>query len=161
MLCYARIILIPVFLFYFTMGMNHVAALIFIILSLTDMFDGYLARRFGQVTTTGKFLDPLADKLLVISALVYLNAAGKAAAWMVLLIIAREITVTGLRAIGSAKSKIISASHLGKLKTVTQIIAVCWLIFGLDFGYWILLIATLMSVFSGLHYLYKNRRLFD
>lgn len=135
------------------------AAVIFSLAAITDLLDGYLARRLGRVTTLGKFLDPVADKLVVTSALVLLVMLDRAPAWLVILIISREIMVTGLRAAAAASQQriVISAGMWGKIKTVCQIVAVIGLLvdkplFGLPFkevGYISLYIALVLTLFSG------------
>lgn len=142
------------------------AMLAFIAASLTDMADGYVARRYGQVTAFGKFLDPLADKILVCSVLVMLASLGWVPAWVVVIILAREITVTGLRAIAVEQGVVIAADKFGKLKTVLQILALCPLL--LHFSWWgfnphgiglvFLYLALVLTVFSGGNYLYTFYR---
>ncbi|MBR0204001.1 MAG: CDP-diacylglycerol--glycerol-3-phosphate 3-phosphatidyltransferase, partial [Synergistaceae bacterium] len=105
-----------------------IAAIVFIIASITDFFDGYIARRDKLVTTLGKFIDPLADKVLVISAMLALIELNRVPAWIVMVIITREFVVTGLRLVAAAEGVVIAASKGGKLKTVCQIIALIMLI---------------------------------
>lgn len=139
------------------------AALVFALVCLTDWVDGYLARKWGLITAFGKFLDPLADKVLVTTALIMLIPLGRVPAWMVALIIGREMAVTGLRVVASTMGISIPASILGKYKTLLQIIAIVPLIvhhsyFGIDFhavGFVILIIAFVMTVVSGVDYFLK------
>ena len=144
------------------------AALIFAAASLTDVFDGIVARRQGRITTLGKFLDPLADKLLIGSTLIMLVRLGRVEAWIVVVIICRELAVTGLRAVAADKGEVIAADRYGKLKTILQILALVPLlwhtqVFGLDVaavGKVVLYLALILTVFSGGNYLYnfyKNR----
>ncbi|MDL2227220.1 CDP-diacylglycerol--glycerol-3-phosphate 3-phosphatidyltransferase [Deltaproteobacteria bacterium OttesenSCG-928-M10] len=125
-----RLIAIPVIIVLMTVYpgggrfVSAVVALVFLVAALTDLLDGHLARKYNIVSTLGKFLDPLADKLLVSSALIMLIPLGRAPAWAVFLIIAREIAVTGLRAIAAERGLVISASDAGKRKTLAQNIAV-------------------------------------
>ena len=135
-----------------------VSAGFFLILALMDGLDGYLARKNNQVTDFGKFLDPLSDKLLVISPLILFIGKG-AVAWMVLLIIIREISVTGLRILAMNKNIVIDAAPIGKLKTVSQMIAVVAVILGLAHASWFLLIATLFTLISGIDYFLAGRRI--
>ena len=130
----ARIILIPLFMAFLLLQIpkghtlfphqNIVATLIFWAASATDGLDGYIARKRNQVTVVGKFMDPLADKLLVAAALISLVQLGDVPAWVAWIILGREFSVTGLRAIAATEGIVISASKLGKLKTVTQIVAI-------------------------------------
>ncbi len=139
------------------------AALLFVAASVTDIFDGIVARRQGRITTLGKFLDPLADKLLITSVLVMLVHLGWAPAWVAVLIICRELAVTGMRAVAAEKGEVIAADRYGKLKTIVQIVALTPLIlhypvFGLDaalIGTFLLYIALLLTLFSGGNYLYN------
>ncbi|MCD6320362.1 MAG: CDP-diacylglycerol--glycerol-3-phosphate 3-phosphatidyltransferase [Candidatus Desulfofervidaceae bacterium] len=139
---------------------SFLAAAVFLLASLTDFLDGFLARWQEQVTTLGKLLDPLADKLLVSGALIMLIPLQRVPAWMVFLIIAREIAVTGLRGILSSKGIILSASKLGKWKLTFQTIALCCLILhypygGINFhfiGIFALWIALFLTLWSGFKY---------
>lgn len=166
-----RILLIPVFIIIMMLDIpNHylIACLIFIVASITDALDGYIARKNNLVTDFGKFMDPLADKLLVISALICMIEVGLVPGWMVIIIVARELTVSILRAIAAADGKVIAASGGGKLKTISQMIAIPLLLLGKQFESSILLmigditilIATLLTLYSGWEYLYKNKNLF-
>ncbi|MEK7679543.1 MAG: CDP-diacylglycerol--glycerol-3-phosphate 3-phosphatidyltransferase [Deltaproteobacteria bacterium] len=137
-----------------------IAAALFIAVSLTDLLDGYAARKLGVVTTTGKFLDPLADKLLVATVFIMLIPLGRVPAWAVALIIGREIAVTGLRAIAVDSGVVIDASLLGKYKTVLQMVCLVPLIihyrfFGIDFhtiGIILFAAALIATVWSGFDY---------
>lgn len=126
-----RILLIPVFVVMFvapTPDRSLAAAVVFVIAALTDLFDGYLARRRGQVTKLGRLLDPIADKLLVLSALIVLVQVDRVTALIAILIIAREVAVTGIRAIAATEGIIISAETTGKYKMALQVIAIVLLI---------------------------------
>jgi CDP-diacylglycerol--glycerol-3-phosphate 3-phosphatidyltransferase len=144
-----------------------VAAVIFILAATTDGLDGYVARKRGQVTVLGKFMDPLADKLLVSAALISLVELGEVPAWVAWIILAREFAVTGLRAIASADGTVISASKLGKIKTVTQVIAISALLLhdwpfsllNIPVGQPFLYIALIFTIISGIDYLLKSRKL--
>ncbi|HJR76632.1 MAG TPA: CDP-diacylglycerol--glycerol-3-phosphate 3-phosphatidyltransferase [Nitrospiraceae bacterium] len=126
-----RILLIPVFVVLFvtpTPSRSLAAAVVFVVAALTDLLDGYLARRCGQVTKLGRLLDPIADKLLVLSALIVLVQVDRVSALIAILIIAREVAVTGIRAIAATEGIIISAEATGKYKMALQVIAIVLLI---------------------------------
>ena len=169
-----RILLIPVFIGVYTSpSFRHavIAAAIFLFASLTDLLDGYLARRWGQITTLGKFLDPIADKFLVIAALILLVDFHRVPAWIVIVIIGRELAVTGLRAIASSSGIVIEADEAGKYKMAIQSISIFVLILSdlrlgpVDFhalGLVFLWIAMIMAVISGVQYFSKFwRRIHD
>ncbi len=146
-----------------------IAMVLFILACLTDMVDGFVARKFDLVSNFGKFLDPLADKILISSVLIMLvyqrdaSGASWAPAWVVIVIICRELIVTGLRAMAVEQGVVMAADRYGKLKTILQIVAVCPLmlhypLFGLNsalIGQIMLYIALAMTVFSGGNYLYN------
>jgi len=144
---------------------DYIAAAIFGLAALTDSLDGYIARSRKQITRLGVFLDPLADKLLITAALVTLVELHRVPAWIVVIIIAREFAVTGLRAIKSESGIVIPASVWGKTKTVSQIIAVIlvmltpywqqWIPWPV--GYWAMIIATGITLISGIDYFLKWR----
>ena len=139
-----RILLIPVFVVLFvtpTEDRSLGAAAVFVIAAVTDLLDGYLARRNGQVTTLGKLLDPIADKLLVLSALILLVNLDRVSALVAILIIAREVAVTGIRAIAAGEGMVIAAETTGKYKMALQVVAIVLLI----------LEDTFMSDFGNLH----------
>lgn len=177
----SRILLIPVFmiimlvdfnwgnitLFGAEMPMSHfIGGLIFIVASLTDWVDGYYARKYNLVTTFGKFLDPLADKLLVSAALIILVELGFAASWIVIIIISREFAVTGLRLVLAGEGEVVAAGGLGKIKTTAQILAIAALLLhntiftliNVPFGEIMLYIALIFTVWSGWDYFYANRK---
>lgn len=149
------------------------AAALFSVASFTDWLDGYLARRMGIVTVFGKFLDPIADKLIVMAALIMIIPFGRVPAWMVLVILSREIIITGLRGIASSEGIVIAASDLGKFKTIFQIVAIIGLLLHYDYrwffsldhplllvnmhnvGMFYLWIAFVITVWSGVDYLVR------
>ena len=164
---YLRLLLIPIFVIVFYLGTTGViiSGIIFIVAALTDFFDGYIARKRNEVTTVGSFLDPLADKILTMAAFVLLATIGLIPAWSVILILAREFMVNGLRFIAAEKKIVISASFLGKVKTMSQLIAIAFLLFSplnttvFLIGiivYWVAVVAT---VVSGVEYIYQGREL--
>jgi CDP-diacylglycerol--glycerol-3-phosphate 3-phosphatidyltransferase len=161
-----RIAAIPVILLLlFKSGPTYqlVTAILFLLVAGTDTLDGYLARRRGMVTTLGKFLDPLADKLLIVASLIALITARGIPVWMVIVIVGREIAVTGLRGIAVSQDIVISASTLGKYKTVFEVASIALLIFNeeylsIDFhqvGIGLLWIALVIAVISGMAYFKK------
>ncbi|APG26840.1 CDP-diacylglycerol--glycerol-3-phosphate 3-phosphatidyltransferase [Syntrophotalea acetylenivorans] len=138
LLTLGRIACIPLlvsFLFFDGRGSSFGAALIFSLAAITDWLDGYLARKWQVVTVLGKFLDPLADKLIVMAALIMLIPLGRVPAWAVFVILAREIIITGLRSIAATEGIVIAASNLGKYKTILQMVAIIGLLLHYDY-YW-------------------------
>jgi CDP-diacylglycerol--glycerol-3-phosphate 3-phosphatidyltransferase len=141
-------------------AMSLASAVIFAVVCATDWLDGYIARKKGIITSLGKFLDPLADKLLITAAFIMLIPLGRVPAWAVALMIGREIAVTGLRAIAVDSGVVIAASNLGKIKTVAQIVCLTPLIvhypwFGIDFhtiGMVLLVAAFALTMWSGIDY---------
>ncbi|HEU4685217.1 MAG TPA: CDP-diacylglycerol--glycerol-3-phosphate 3-phosphatidyltransferase [Nitrospira sp.] len=133
-----RILLIPIFVILFatpTSDRSLIAAIVFVTAALSDLLDGYIARRTGQVTRLGKLLDPIADKLLVLSALILLLNIDRVSALVAILVIAREVAVTGIRAIAAGEGMIIAAETTGKYKMALQIVAITLLILeGSDLG---------------------------
>ena len=157
-----RIILVPVFIIvYMMLGSGFAAVSIFIIASVTDFLDGHLARKHNLVTNYGKIMDPLADKLLVCSALIILIQLGRIPAWVVLIIIAREFIISGFRLVASDNGVVIAASYWGKFKTTFQMIMVCLMLANFaflqivtDIVMWISLVLTVVSLVD---YLWKNK----
>jgi len=138
LLTLARIAAIPllvVLLLFDNREANFWAALVFALAAVTDWLDGWLARKWEVVTVLGKFLDPLADKLIVMAALIMLIPLGRVPAWAVFLILAREMIVTGLRSIAASEGIVIAASVLGKYKTIFQMVAIIGLLLHYDY-YW-------------------------
>ena len=141
-----------------------IAAAVFALAALTDGLDGYIARRRKQVTTFGKLMDPLADKLLVIAALISLVSLDRLAAWIAMVIIARELAVTGLRSLAAERGVVIAASWLGKLKTLLQIAAIFALIAFDPPPVWadvLLYLAVAVTVISGVDYFLGLRKRFE
>ncbi len=162
-----RVFLVPIFIFSYYYNINNqqtLTAIIFIIASLTDALDGYLARSKNLVTNFGKFIDPLADKILTATALILLVEAGKVAGWIVVIIIAREFTITGFRILAAAEGITIAASPLGKIKTISQLFAIILLLldntvfinFNIPMDYLMLYVSLIFTVLSGIDYIYKN-----
>lgn len=170
-----RVILIPFFVFFMLYPIGGVACdgvfkwialLIFVVASLTDLADGKIARKYNLVTNFGKFMDPLADKLLVCSALICLTGIDRLPAWITILIVAREFVISGLRLIASDNGVVIAASMWGKYKTTFQMIMVIMMI--VDFKFWIMpilgqivmWIAVILTIVSLVDYLIKNIEVF-
>lgn len=163
-----RVFLVPVFMLVLYSNIpysTYIAAAVFIFASLTDTLDGYIARSRNMITDFGKFIDPLADKMLVSAALISLVELGKIPGWVVVVIIAREFTITGFRVIAASGGITIAASSLGKIKTVTQLIAIIlllinnypFILIGLPFDIIMLYISLFFTVLSGVDYIYKNK----
>ncbi|KAF0825778.1 CDP-diacylglycerol--glycerol-3-phosphate 3-phosphatidyltransferase [Cytobacillus firmus] len=179
----SRILLIPIFLLVMLvplswgnvellgaeMPVTHlIGALIFIIASVTDWVDGYFARKYNLVTNLGKFLDPLADKLLVSAALIVLVDLGLAPSWIVIIIISREFAVTGLRLVLAGEGEVVAANQLGKIKTWAQIVAISALLLhnivfemvSIRFDLIALWVAMFFTIWSGWDYFAKNKQAF-
>ena len=160
-----RVILIPFFVVFMLVDITAVdkwiALGIFIVASLTDLLDGKIARKYNLVTNFGKFMDPLADKLLVCSALICLVTLAKIPAWIVIVIIAREFIISGFRLVASDNGVVIAASYWGKFKTTFQMVMICLMIVDIqalhiltDVVMWVALILTVVSLID---YLVKNK----
>jgi CDP-diacylglycerol--glycerol-3-phosphate 3-phosphatidyltransferase len=162
-----RILLIPVFMTLLLASVPHgdlLAAITFAVAAASDSLDGYIARRRRQKTVVGAFLDPLADKLLVTSALLALIELDLLSAWVAMVIIAREFAVSGLRMVAAAENVIIPASRWGKIKTVSQMSAILllivdpgWPVLGRELSWWLLALAVILTVISGADYFLKAR----
>lgn len=166
-----RIFAIPVFIVVFLFDYRYAAVVIFIVAALTDMLDGHIARKYNLVTNFGKLMDPLADKLLVMSALICLAQTGDVAGWMVIVILGREFIITGMRQVAAAQGIVIAAGTTGKIKTITQMIAIPLLILenwpfsllavNVPMDVIFLWIALVMTIVSGTEYIVKNKQLFS
>ena len=163
-----RVILIPFFVFfllvpYFPDSGKYIAAFIFIIASLTDLFDGKIARKYNLVTNFGKFMAPLADKLLVCSALICLTAMELLEAWIVIVIISREFIISGFRLIAAEQKIVIAASYWGKFKTTFQMLMIIVLILDIHqaafqaLGIILTYVSLALTVISLADYIYKNK----
>ena len=176
-----RIFLVPVFLIFFLVeGIDYgtiVATIVFIVASITDQLDGHIARSRNQITTFGKFMDPLADKLLVTAVFVCLVQIGMIPAWAVIIILSREFAVSGLRSIAASNGLVIAASWWGKIKTVTQMLAILLFLLTVNImtigntnllvnffpGFLVasnivFYICVVITIISGLDYFIKNRK---
>lgn len=163
-----RVILIPFFVVFLLLDPSnqtyrYIADSIFIIASLTDMLDGKIARKYNLVTNFGKFMDPLADKLLVSAAMICLIATGQLAAWIVIVIISREFIISGFRLIASDNGIVIAASYWGKFKTVFQMLMIIVLIANIQMPFFTVLgtiliyVALVLTIVSLIDYIVKNK----
>jgi CDP-diacylglycerol--glycerol-3-phosphate 3-phosphatidyltransferase len=167
----ARIILVPLFMVFLLVKTTYgqlMAAVVFIVAAATDILDGYIARSRKQISNLGKIIDPLADKLLISAALISLVELNLVKAWVAFIIISREFAVTGLRTVAAAEGHVIAASPLGKLKTISQIVAVvATLIQNLPIPYLpilakiLLYFAVFITIYSGIDYFLKNKDLLN
>ncbi len=159
-----RVAMIPAFMLAFLLSPGHawltwLSLGIFIIASLTDFVDGHIARKYNQVSDFGKFLDPLADKLLVISAMAIFCQWGMFPAWAFVIVLSREFAVTGLRLIAVQKGRVIAAGWSGKVKTFSTMVALCvWIVFhGWTWLNWVItLVIVLPTLYSGVEYFIQN-----
>lgn len=173
---FLRLLLIPVMVVFWLIPSKEIgflnleinqfiAAIIFVIAAATDFIDGYIARKYNQISNLGKFLDPIADKILVISAMTYLISSNRIMFWTVIIIIFREFVVTGIRLLAVEKGVVIAASPYGKAKTIVTMIALILLLFNnlflpivvVDIVWYL---AVVLTLFSGLDYLFKNLEVF-
>ncbi len=144
---------------------QFIFAVLFILASITDLLDGYIARKYNQITTFGKFLDPIADKVLVMAAFLYLMVLmpDRVPLWALMVVIIREFMVTGIRLLAVEKGNVIAASPYGKIKTATTMVALIILLFN-DFGLPVIIgdilfyLAIFFTAFSGIDYLLKNKK---
>ena len=176
-----RILLVPFFVVFMLFDLNmedwaakSCALAVFCIASITDFLDGYIARKYSLVSTFGKFMDPLADKILVSAAMICLCSINTAVvtlpAWVVIIILSREFAITGLRTLAAENNVVIAAGIWGKLKTVSQMFMIIYLIFNLivmdnsnlsiTVSYILISLSTILSVFSGIDYIVKNKDIF-
>ena len=160
-----RVVLIPFFIFFLMTELlpysKWIALALFCIASLTDFFDGYLARKWNMVTNFGKFMDPLADKLLVCSAIIAFTAMDRMPAWIVIIIVAREFIISGFRLIAAEKGVVIAASYWGKFKTASQMFMIILFIINIDVLFIprqvLMYIALALTVISLIDYIVKNK----
>ena len=166
-----RVFAIPVFIVFLLIGWRAAATVLFILAACTDMLDGKIARKYNLVTNFGKLMDPLADKLLTMSAFVCLVGLGDIPAWIVIVILGREFIITGMRQVAAAEGIVIAAGWSGKSKTVCQMIAIpllmlnnwpcCLLPFPLPLDQIMLWAALVMTIWSGAEYIIKNKQVFS
>lgn len=158
----ARVALIPVFMVVLLLGYEWPAMLIFAIASLTDFVDGYIARHYNQTSDFGKFLDPLADKLLVVAAMLIFIQQGRMPAWVVMLVLAREFAVSGLRMVAAKEGTVLAAGFSGKVKTFSTMVGLCAMMV-LPFAWldWaVIVIIAVTTLYSGIEYFVQNWKVF-
>ncbi len=166
-----RIFMIPFFIYFLSIGTvfsDIIATTIFTVAALTDFLDGYIARKYNMITNFGKFMDPIADKLLVASAIIYFIQSGKITAIPVIIMIGREFIISGFRLVASDNNVVIAASPYGKIKTITQMVMIIYLCSSIDNLYNIPYVANILiwsSVFTSLlslfDYIIKNKQVFN
>ena len=165
-----RIIMVPFFIAAFLMEEYLIAVVLFALASITDFLDGQIARKRNLVTNFGKIMDPLADKILVYSALCLFLEGGYIKSWMLIVILAREFIIAGMRTVAASEGRVLAAGMSGKIKTVLQMVGVIIMMVGLAFpdtekilifGSLIFLLSIVATVYSGLEYVIKNRDVFS
>ena len=171
----ARVFLIPIYAIVMYLDVEYavyISGVIFIIASITDTIDGHIARKYNMITDFGKFLDPLADKLLVLTSLIIFVSFGRIAAWTLIVVMFRELVITSLRSMAALKSQVLAADKFGKLKTIFQLIALScshfehffdsftasYFSIGVDVLY---MISVGFTIISGVNYLVKNKGVFE
>ena len=159
----ARVALIPVFMIVLLLGYNWPAMIIFAITSLTDFVDGYIARHYNQTSDFGKFLDPLADKLLVVAAMLIFIQQGRMPAWVVMLVLAREFAVSGLRMVAAKEGTVLAAGFSGKVKTFSTMVGLCAMMVlpfvWLDWA--VIVVIAVTTLYSGIEYFVQNWKVFN
>lgn len=154
----ARVAMIPIFMVVLSLGYNWAALAVFAVASLTDFVDGYIARHYNQVSDFGKFLDPLADKLLVFAAMLIFLQWGRMPSWAVMIVLTREIAVSGLRMVAASSGRVLAAGFSGKVKTFSTMVGLCVMMalsyVWLDWVVTIVIVAT--TLYSGVEYFIQN-----
>ncbi len=161
-----RVVMIPVFMaaLYVEFPFHMIVALtVFILASVTDFIDGYIARNFNQITDFGKFMDPLADKLLVTSAMLWFVEVRQMSAWVLLIVIAREFAVSGLRMVAAPKGVVIAAGWSGKIKTASTMVCICLMLLPIPeiLNTICVVVILVTTVWSGIEYFVKNKSVFS
>ena len=158
-----RVVLIPVFLVLCYLDHRIAATVVFIIASLSDLLDGYIARHYNQVSNFGKFMDPLADKMLVLSAMCFLVEKGQMPGWVVAVVLFREFAVSGLRLIAVERQRVIAAAWSGKIKTTCTMVGLCFVLVFTKYNWLNMLVSAVIlitTVYSGIEYFIKNKDVF-
>lgn len=161
-----RVAMIPLFLavlYWGFPGSSYVALAIFVLASLTDLADGYIARRYNQVTDFGKFMDPLADKVLVVTAMLWFVECGRMPAWAVAIVIFREFAVSGMRLIAAERGRVIAAGWSGKVKTASTMVGLCLMFLPLPGVVTAACVAVIVvtTLYSGIEYFVRNWDIMD
>ena len=158
-----RVVLIPVFLVLAYTGHMRWALVVFVLASLSDMLDGYIARHYNQITDFGKFMDPLADKVLVMAAMCFFVEAGRMPGWVLAIVLLREFAVSGMRLVAVEQGRVIAAAWSGKVKTTCTMVGLCFmLVFGQYAWINLFVIAVILitTIWSGAEYFIKNMDVF-
>ena len=158
-----RVAMIPVFLVLAYTDHRIIATVVFILASLSDLLDGYIARHYNQVSNFGKFMDPLADKILVLSAMCFLVEKGQMPGWVVAIILFREFAVSGLRLVAAEKQRVIAAAWSGKVKTTCTMVGLCFMLVFTQYPWLNMLVSAVIlitTVYSGVEYFMKNKDVF-
>ena len=158
-----RVVLIPVFLALAYAGQKYWAFAVFVLASLSDMLDGYIARHYNQITDFGKFMDPLADKVLVMAAMCFFVERGCMPGWVLAIVLLREFAVSGMRLVAVEQGRVIAAAWSGKVKTAVTMVGLCAMLLFSQHTWvntLVSLLILLTTVYSGVEYFYKNRDVF-
>lgn len=158
-----RIVLIPVWLVLAYRGLAVPALIVYVAACLSDMLDGYIARHYNQITNFGKFMDPLADKVLVMAAMCWFVECGKMPGWVLAIVLLREFAVSGMRLVAVEQGRVIAAAWSGKIKTASTMVCLCLMM--IDIPGWLVtaccVIIVVTTVYSGIEYFVKNRDVFQ
>ena len=155
-----RVAMIPVFLVLAYTDHRIIATVVFILASLSDLLDGYIARHYNQVSNFGKFMDPLADKILVLSAMCFLVEKGQMPGWVMAIVLFREFAVSGLRLVAAEKQHVIAAAWSGKVKTTCTMVGLCFMLVFTQYPWLNMLVSAVIlitTVYSGVEYFMKNK----
>ncbi len=158
-----RVAMIPVFLVLAYTDHRIIATVVFILASLSDLLDGYIARHYNQVSNFGKFMDPLADKILVLSAMCFLVEKGQMPGWVMAIVLFREFAVSGLRLVAAEKQRVIAAAWSGKVKTTCTMVGLCFMLVFTQYPWLDMLVSAVIlitTVYSGVEYFLKNKDVF-
>ena len=158
-----RVALIPVFLVLCYLNHRIAATVVFILASLSDLLDGYIARHYNQISNFGKFMDPLADKMLVLSAMCFLVEKGQMPGWVVAVVLFREFAVSGLRLVAAERQRVIAAAWSGKVKTTCTMVGLCFILVFTQYEWLNMLVSAVIlitTIYSGVEYFMKNKDVF-